>query len=449
MPQLYVIPWNRLKSNSLWRTLNGLLMAGISTAVAANEPGGELLKHKAALGGWKTDAPGVRRLITAEDLPQPNATPSVDNGPRLVSRPKDAWPKAPAGFAVDLLAEGLTNPRKIITAPNGDLFIAESEANRIKVLRPNEENKVAQTSLFADGLRQPFGIAFYPPGPEPQYVYIANTDSVIRYPYQNGDLKARGDKEMIVPDISAGGRLRGGGHWTRDVVFSQDGKKMFVSVGSFSNVDDDAKEKYRANILEYNPDGTGFRVYAWGVRNAVGLAIHPETGVLWASVNERDGLGDDLVPDYITHIKEDGFYGWPWYYIGNHQDPRHQGKRPELAEKVIVPDVLIQSHSASLCMTFYNADQFPASYRGWAFAAQHGSWNRAIRTGYKVIAVPIQNGKATGEYMDFLTGFVTESGDVWGRPVGVTVDRQGALVVTEDGANTVWRVRYTGDAETK
>src|SRR5205823_4105350 len=210
-------------------------------------------------------------------------------------------------------------------------------------------------------LTLPFGIAFYPPGPEPKYVYVANTDSVVRFPYQNGDLKARGPAEKIVSSLPGFGRLRGGGHWTRDLAFSLDGKKMFVSVGSRSNVDDtdnNPAEYHRADILEANPDGSDLRVYARGIRNPVGIAIEPRTGVLWASMNERDLLGDNLPPDYITHVQEGGFYGWPWYYIGAHQDPRHKGKHPELKDKVIVPDVLVQAHNASLEMTFYEADQF-------------------------------------------------------------------------------------------
>ncbi|HWI58169.1 MAG TPA: PQQ-dependent sugar dehydrogenase, partial [Bacillota bacterium] len=270
------------------------------------------------MGDWRTDAPGIRRLITVADLPPPYATHSVDNGPHLVQRPAGAWPKVPAGFAVDLLAEGLDNPRKTTTAPNGDLFITESSPGRLRVLRQGADGKVATNSVFTDHLRQPFGVAFYPPGSNPQYVYVANTDSVIRFPYQNGDLKARGPERVIVPDISAGGHLRGGGHWTRDIAFSLDAKKLFVSVGSLSNNSDSPQEKNRANILEYNPDGTAFCIYAWGLRNAVGIALEPQTGVLWASVNERDEMGDHLPPDYITHIEAGGFYGWPWYYIGNH-----------------------------------------------------------------------------------------------------------------------------------
>ena len=218
---------------------------------------------------------------------------------------------------------------------------------------------------------------------------------------------------------------------------------MFVSVGSHSNINDDELEKDRADILEFNPDGTGMQIWASGIRNAVGLTLDP-AGAIWASVNERDELGDNLVPDYITKDTEGGFYGWPWFYIGNHQDPRHAGKHPELADKLIVPDVLLQTHMASLCMTFYTAKQFPAQYQGMAFAAEHGSWNRAVRTGYKVICVPIKDGKATGEYDDFLTGFVVDDGHVWGRPVGVTVDSQGSLLVVEAGSMTLWRVRYTG-----
>ncbi len=412
-------------------------LALAASAHAADQP---LRTGQDAMGDWTTDAPGVRRLLTVKDMPEPKDTPSANNHPKMVPRPENAWPKVPEGFKVDRIAEKLSNPRKIVTAPNGDLFLAESGANRVKVLRLGPDGKVAETSIYADKLHQPFGIAFYPPGPNPKYVYIANTGSIVRYPYVNGDLKASSAEEMIVPDISSGGRLEGGGHWTRDVVFTPDATKMYVSVGSKSNNNDDAAEKHRANVLEYNPDGTGFRIYGSGIRNAVGLAFEPNTGVLWCSVNERDGLGDNVPPEYITSIKDGGFYGWPWFYIGNHEDPAHKGKHPELASKVIVPDVLIQPHSASLCMTFYTGKAFPDRYQGRAFAAEHGSWNRAKRTGYKVISLPFKDGKATGEYEDFMTGFVTENGDVWGRPVGVTVDKTGALVVSDDGSNSLWRI---------
>ena len=428
--------------------LASLVSALIVAVAAPSSPGADrVLTGQGALGDWTTDAPGVRRRIALSDLPRPYATRSVDNGPDMVRRPAGAWPKAPAGFAVEEFATGLKAPRLVRTAPNGDLFVAESRAGRIRVLRAAAGSGRAQTlEVFASGLDRPFGIAFYPPGSEPRWVYVAETGAVVRFPYQNGDLKARGAKETIVPDIPSGGLLRGGGHWTRDVVFSEDGKKMFVSVGSRSNVAEHSMEpeKNRADILEYNPDGTGFRVYASGIRNAVGIAVQPGTRTLWASVNERDGLGDDLVPDYVTRVQEGGFYGWPWFYFGPTQDPRHPGAHPELADRVLTPDVLLQSHSASLQMCFYTGRQFPAEYSGQAFAAEHGSWNRAKRTGYKVIRVLLKNGAPTGEYEDFVTGFVTAEGDVWGRPVGVTVAGDGSLVVTDDGGDVVWRVSWKG-----
>ena len=404
---------------------------------------GVALTGKDARGDWTTDAPGVRRHLTVNDLDTPYETKSVDNGPHMVPRPDGAMPKAPAGFTVTAYATGLDNPRAIVAAPNGDIFVAESGPNRIRVLH-EANGKVETNHFFAQGLRQPFGIAFYPPGANPKYVYIANTDSVVRYPYKNGDPETTGMPETVVDDISGGGRLRGGGHWTRDIAFSKDGKTMWVSVGSRSNVDDNEVEKRRARIFAFSPDGKNERVYASGIRNPVGLAVNPRTGDLWTSVNERDGLGDHLVPDYVTRVKEDGFYGWPWYYIGDHQDPRHQGEHPELKGKISVPDVLLQSHSASLDLSFYTGKQFPKEYQGDAFASEHGSWNRARRTGYKVIRVPQKNGVPTGEYEDFLTGFVTPDGDVWGRPVGNTVAKDGSLLVSDDGSSTIWKVAYTG-----
>jgi glucose/arabinose dehydrogenase len=398
---------------------------------------------------YRDQRPGAVHKITAADLPPPRATKSADNGPQVVPRPADAWPQAPAGFKVSLYAGGLTNPRLVRTAPNGDVFVVESRPGELRVLRGlGPDGRAARSEVFARDLRQPFGIAFYPPAGEPQWLYVANTDSVVRFPYRSGDLTARAPPETVVADIPGGGRLRGGGHWTRDVAFSADGKKMFVSVGSRSNDDDldnNPAEHRRADVLEFTPEGRGERVFAWGIRNAVGIALHPRTGELWVSVNERDQLGDNLVPDYITHVRDGGFYGWPWFYIGGHPDPRHPGKHPELASQVIVPDVLLQPHDASLEMLFYEGSQFPAAYRGDIFAAEHGSWNRAERTGYEVVRVPLhQTSHASGEYEDFLTGFVTADGRVWGRPVGVAVAADGSLLVTDDGTNSVWRVSYTG-----
>ena len=328
----------------------------------------QILKGQGAYGDWREDAPGVRRLITPADMPKPYATKSAENHASVVSNPHGAWPKVMPGFKIEQIATGLHEPRLIRTAPNGDLFIAESEKGQIRVLRGIGADGKAQTiEVFATGLDKPFGIAFYPLGPNPQYVYVANTGSVVRFPYQNGDLKARGAAQTVVASIPGGALLEGGGHWTRDIAFSKDGYKMFVSVGSHSNVSDGSDEKRRADILEFNPDGSQETIYAWGIRNAVGITVNPTTGELWASVNERDGLGDDLVPDYITHVQETAFYGWPWYYIGANQDPRHAGKNPALRDKVVVPDVLLQSHSASLEMVFYDGKMFPAEYSGYAF----------------------------------------------------------------------------------
>jgi glucose/arabinose dehydrogenase len=350
-----------------------------------------------------------------------------------------------------VFASGLRNCRQIATAPNGDVFVVESEPGhgepgRVRLLRAAAGGgRAATMEIYAGGLFKPFGVAFYPPGPDPRYLYVANTGSVVRFPYRNGDLHARGRPETVVPNLPGGGRLRGGGHWTRDIKFSNNGRRMFVSVGSQTNAHEKpVNESRRADILVFSPDGKGERIYASGIRNAVGLAVHPETGALWASVNERDALGDQLVPDYITHVQEGGFYGWPWYYMGGHADVRAVNPRRELKGKVITPDVLLQSHSASLGMVFYTGRQFPEEYRLDAFAAEHGSWNRSRRTGYKVIRVPMRAGKATGEYEDFLTGFVTPQGHVWGRPVGVTVAADGSLLVSDDAGGVIWRVAYSG-----
>jgi len=404
----------------------------------------DVITGTAAFDSYKTEAPGTFRKITVADLPKPYATEGVGNPPHVVPKPADAWPKAPQGFKVELFTnEGLSEPREMRTAPNGDLFVADTHGNKIHIFRGiTPEGKPQQRSVFAtSGLHQPFGMAFYPPGSNPQWLYVGNTNSVVRFPYHSGDLKATGDAQVIIPELPTGG------HSTRDVAFSPDGSKMFVSVGSGSNVDDPdthPKEFHRANILQYTPDGKFVKVYASGIRNPVGIAINPTTSELWCSTNERDMLGDNLVPDYITSVKEGGFYGWPWYYMGDHQDPRLEGKHPELKDKVIVPDVLLQPHNASLELTFYEGQQFPSQYKGDIFAAEHGSWNKSVRAGYEVVRVPLNNGHADGVYEDFLTGFVTPEGDAWGRPVGVAVAPDGSLMVSDDASKSIWRVTYTG-----
>jgi glucose/arabinose dehydrogenase len=444
-----------------WRlaVLSGAgLCAVAALAVAADPP--KILSGQAAFGDWKADAPGTLRKITAADLPPPFATGSARESARVISPPAGARLATLPGFAVTLFADHLRNPREIRVAPNGDIFVAESRDDRVRVLRPADGGgKVEQNEIFASGLDSPFGIAFYPPGPDPRFVYVANTTSIVRFPYKNGDLKASGPPETVVPDLVDSGA----GHWTRDIVFSPDGKRMFVSVGSGSN---DAEgmpktapdgwaaahalgatwgnETGRADVLVFDPQGQGRQVYASGIRNCVTLALDPKTGDPWCATNERDGLGDNLPPDYLTRVREGGFYGWPWYYIGDHEDPRHKGERSDLAGKVTVPDLLLQPHSAPLGMAFYDGAMFPTEYQGSAFAALHGSWNRHLRTGYKIVRAILKDGAPTGEYEDFVTGFVTEDGSVWGRPVGVAVAKDGALLFSEDGNGTIWRVTYSG-----
>ncbi len=434
--------WSGLTQDQRWQLVSfikAMKTAGFAPS-NASAPATTASGNKGPFIDYRDEHPGAVRKITVQDLPQPYATKSAGNGPHVVARPKDAWPQTLPDFKVELFASGLDNPRELRTAPNGDIFLAEMRAGKVLVFRGmTADGKPQQTSTFLEGMDGTFGIAFYPPGPDPQWVYIGNTESLVRVPYKNGDLKARGKPEKLLT-------LPADGHSTRDVRFSNDGKTMFVAVGSASNVDDPdttPAEKNRADILAANPDGSNLHVYASGIRNPVGLAVNPKTGELWCSVNERDALGDNLVPDYITHVQEGGFYGWPWFYMGDHQDPRHAGKHPELKDKVIVPDVLLQPHNASLGMVFYDGKMFPPEYEGDIFAAEHGSWNRSVRVGYEVIRVPLhQTGHATGEYEDFVTGFVTPDGQVWGRPVGITVAPDGSLLVSDDGSKSIWRISH-------
>ena len=428
----------------------------------------------AAYGDWRSDAPGIRRHIREQDLPNPYASPSSANAASVAEKPADARLRVPVGFEVKLFASGLDRPRLLRVAPNGDIFVAESWAGRIRVLRPgNDGATVSRNEIFAMGLNLPFGVAFYPDNENPQWVYVANTDSVVRFPYRLGDLEAQAKPQIIIPKLPADG-----GHWTRDIAFSRDGTNMFVSVGSASNAAEGSgvldlaspaqwiailrhrvrkavfgsswrDETERAAVLVFDPEGRSRRIFASGIRNCVGMALNPESGGLWCSTNERDGLGDDLPPDYITRVREGSFYGWPWYYIGPHEDPRHRGARPDLKDKIAVPDILIQPHSASLQMMFYTGRQFPREYQGNVFAAEHGSWNRSKFVGFKIIRGIVKGGVPTGEYEDFVTGFVINDEQVWGRPVGVAQAGDGSLLFSEDGNGTIWRVFWAGTVSTQ
>jgi glucose/arabinose dehydrogenase len=424
-----------------------------------------VLTGAAALGGWRTDAPGVRRHLEPKDMGTPAANAALEeattnNKAEVVPRAANAMPKAPAGFKVALLAAGFDQPRTIRVAPNGDAFLAESKGGRILVFRAKPDGTVAGTpEVFATGLQRPYGIAFYPPGDAPRFVYVGETHQVVRFPYKSGDFKASGPAQVIVPGIPTPR------HWTRDLAVAKDGSRLFVSIGSGSNLaggmaamaetDRPAHEAAhgrgsawgaemdRAVVRSFDPDGKNLKTYATGLRNCSGLAVHPATGDVWCAVNERDGLGDDVPLEYVTSVREGGFYGWPWYFIGAHEDPRRKGERPDLKPHVIVPDVLMEAHTAPLGIAFYEGASFPADYRGSLFVAMHGSWNRSERAGYKVVRVLMRDGKPTGEYEDFLTGFVVDAKNVWGRPVGVGVLKDGSVLVSDDGSGSIWRVSHS------
>jgi glucose/arabinose dehydrogenase len=438
-----------------------VMLAGAGAVRAAAEDGsGTLLKGKAALGSWQQDKPGLRRLIKPQDLPPVGK--STPNFSEVAPMPPGAKPRVPPGFLVEMVASGYAGPRAIRVAPNGDLFLADSASNSIHVLRvPSGTASPTKNEVFASGLTQPFGIAFYPLGPNPEWVYVANSDGVVRFPYKNGDLIATAKPEQIV------GHIPWVHHWTRDIAFTRDGKRLLLSVGSGSNAALDMfpepevkgglqtwikseplgaawdTEERRADVLSYDPDGKNEKIVATGLRNCAGVTIQPATGLPWCVVNERDELGDNTPFEYATAVKDSSFFGWPWYYIGSNADPRHKGARSDLKGKVTVPDVLMQAHSAPLQIVFYEGNDFPASYKGSAFVALHGSWNRAERTGYKVVRLLFDTAsKPTGEYEDFMTGFVISDKQVWGRPVGVAVAKDGSLFVTEDGNGTIWRVSH-------
>ena len=417
-------------------------------------------------GAWDEHQPGKIHHVKLRDLAAPFATESAGNGPRVEARPNGSLPVVPSGFTVGVFASDADKPRLALRAPNGDIFLAATGKGEIKLLRSkkgDQAHEVERAEVFASGLSRPYGMAFYPSGANPQYLYVANVNSIVRIPYRNGDLKARGEPEVVVPHLSD----TSGGHTTRSLAFSKDGKTMLLSIGSATNIATEigatppeplpqwearhgvggawGVETDRATVMAFDPDGRNRRTYATGLRNCVGMLVYPSTGDLMCNVNERDALGDNLPPDYLTRVKQGGFYGWPWYYIGGNEDPRLAGQRPDLKDKAIVPDVLLQAHSAPLGMAVYHAPQgatnaFPKEYEGDVFVALHGSWNRGVRTGYKVVRVFMKKGVPTGQYQDFMTGMVLSDRDVWGRPSGVEVAADGALLVVDDAGGVVWRV---------
>ena len=381
-------------------------------------------------------APLLRHYeIRADQLPRPYATPSAATIARIVPRSGNAKLYAPPGFHIEQWATGFSDPRNMVQAPNGDVFVACTSGSEVDVLRDtNGDGKPDKRWVFYDGLNRPFGLAF-----RGNALYVGNTDAVVRFDYTPGQTVARGEPVRIAS-------LSPGGHSTRNLLFNGDGSKLYVAVGSRSNVDDETNDPTRAAILEMKPDGSSRRIFASGLRNPIGLDWNPANNSLWTAVNERDGLGDDLVPDYLTEVRDGAFYGWPFSYIGRNEDPRRRGEHPELVRKAVVPSVLIAAHSAPITFAFYDGKMFPERYRGGAFVALHGSWNREKLTGYKIIHVPFRNGRPAGGYDDFIVGWAPNPSSelVWGRPAGVLVLRDGSMLIADDGGEVIWRVTYTG-----
>ncbi|MES2828262.1 MAG: sorbosone dehydrogenase family protein [Bacteroidota bacterium] len=409
----------------------------------------------------KTDSLATVDTVETLSLPLPDTNAAKTKFSKIIGWPEGKLPTAPAGFTVSKFATGIKSPRNIYIAPNGDIFVALSNserslkekvvaavtgksksevggesANTILLLRDADKDGIPELKTnFLSGLNQPYGILIIA-----NSFYVANTDGLMMYPYKTGDTKISVKGKLIV-SLPAGGYNN---HWTRNLIASPDNSKIYISVGSGSNAAENGMENEvrRANILEVNPDGTGETIYASGLRNPVGMAWAPGTSTLWTAVNERDGLGDDLVPDYITSVKKNAFYGWPYSYYGQHEDPRLKGLKPEMVAKAIVPDVATGAHTASLGLAFYTGNKFPEPYKNGAFIGQHGSWNRSVLAGYKVVFMPFNNGKSTGALKDFLSGFIADAdkGEVYGRPVGVATAPDGSILVADDASGTIWRV---------
>jgi glucose/arabinose dehydrogenase len=426
--------------------------AAVGGAALSQSPG--VLKGAAAFGAWEDDAPGKARLIRPEDAPPPGPG-SGANVAHMDKTVAPTTPKAPPGFTVELFAKGLNRARTLRFAPNGDLFVAETGSGKVLVFKGGRAD--APPAVFAGGLPRVTGLLFYP-AEHPKWLYVGAADRVVRFPYADGATEAGGPAEPILTGI------RTEDHFNRDLVLAPDGRRILLGVGSGSNVAEGmgpkpagftgdglgaawGPEENRAVVRIFEPDGKDARNYVTGIRNCTAMARQPGSANIWCVVNERDELGDNTPPEYATALKEHAYYGWPWYTPYGQEDPRRSGERPDLKGKVTTPDVLFQAHSAPLSIAFYTGAQFPKAYRGDAFVALRGSWNRTDRTGYKVVRMRFANGKATGEYDDFLTGFVIDKNTVWGRPVGLVQAPDGSLLLSEDGSGTIWRVRWTGTTQ--
>jgi len=436
----------------------------VVTGATVSPAAREAVAGDTAFGDWRSDDPGVRHHIRMSDLPAPTMAGSdpevsIAKFAQVVAPPQGAMPRVPDGFAVSVFARGLKAPRNMTVAPNGDIFLAEFGNGRVLVFQGSTAgNTPAQPQVFAENLDRPYGIAFVP-ATNPQYVYVAAANQVVRYPYRNGAARAGGPAEVIVPNIPTKR------HSTRALAVSRDGKRLYVAVGSASNLGWHGmgrmspetirqfeathgrgaawgEEENRAVVRVFDLEGDSIRNYATGLRNCSGMAMQPGTDNLWCVVNERDHLGPNSVPDYMARVQDGAFYGWPWYAVGEREDPARRGERPDLRSEVRTPEVLFQAHSSALNLAFYDRDAFPAEYRGDAFVALHGSHSRPRMTGYKVVRVRMRDGVPTGEYDDFMTGFVVDNERVWGRPAGVAVTRDGALLVSDDANGTIFRVTH-------
>lgn len=467
-----IFPWLIVRaSRSRAATVLGLEAIAVAALLLVAAPHGvaapSVLEGRDALAGWRSDAPGVRRLIRPEDLPGPYSTPPAKNPALVLPPPANAAPMLPAGFSASIYARGFNGPRKMVTAPNGDIFLAEESGGAVRVLRSRPGSAAAaMVSTFVEGLSQPSGLAFYPPKGQPQWLYVATTTQLLRYPYRTGDVSARGQAQVMIAKFSE----VTGGHAAHDIAFSNDGRRLFIAVGSTATYGIALPRKPAAELHDWEAEhglgvawgnetdhavvrvsdanGATPRNFAAGLRYCIGIVVRPGSNDPWCANHEGEGLGEDYPSDFLTSLTEGAFYGYPWFPNGLYEDPRRAGERPDLATRVTRADVLLGSHRSPMDLVFYDATSgpavFPPEYRGQLFAALHGSNNSAGLVGFKVVRAVIEDGKATGEVEDFMTGFVLDDETVWARPSGIAVARDGALLVADDGNGVVYRVAYDG-----